>query len=139
MRVQDWPQRLDAYIAECGKKTFTWGEWDCCMFAADVVREMTGVDYAGVLRGAYTDREGANAVVSDHGSLQAFITSLLGEPVHPSVALRGDVVLAMIKIGDGTEVGECLGICLGAHCAFPKARGLKFERTLTVRCAWRIE
>jgi hypothetical protein len=50
-RYEDWPQRLVAAIEAARGRPFSWGAMDCCLFAADVVLAMTGVDYAAGFRG----------------------------------------------------------------------------------------
>jgi hypothetical protein len=113
---------------------FAYGSFDCCLFAADVVLAMTGVDYAASFRG-YDTKTGAYRIIAEHGSLAALLTSVLGEPIEPSFAGRGDVVLADIETVEG---GESAGICLGAFCAFPKDIGFALHSRTVVKLAWKI-
>lgn len=133
MRFPHWPQALADSIQAAGIRVFGYGGFDCCLFCADVVESMTGVDYAASLRGYATEDE-AYEIISGYGSIEAMVTSLLGrEPIHPSSAGRGDVVLMEI---DGRET---LGICLGVRSAFPQHTGLRQHLTWLARCAWRID
>lgn len=138
MRFDDWPQRLDAEISASRTRAFAYGGFDCCLFAADCVKAITGIDYAADLRG-YESKIAAYRIVSGYGSLEAMITALLGsEPVHPSQARRGDVVLAEIELAPG-ESGDCVGICAASKFLFPKDVGLRCLPIGVVRLAWRID
>lgn len=52
-------QQVAAYLTACSHRSFTWGEWDCSIFCADVLAILTGNDFAAPYRGGYGDREGA--------------------------------------------------------------------------------
>jgi len=138
MRVESWDVKLFAYIEESHRARFQYGAFDCLLFAAGAVHVQTGIDYAEPFRG-YDSKVSAYRIVAGYGSLEAMITALLGrEPVHPSRAMRGDVVLGEAPLIEG-ETGECVGICLGTHCAWPKDIGLRMLPRSVARLAWRIE
>jgi hypothetical protein len=115
-------------------RSFAYGDFDCCLFAADVVFAMTGIDYATPFRG-YHSRPSAYRLIAEYGSLTVLLTSVLGEPMEPSFAGRGDVVLADIATVEG---GESAGICLGVFCAFPKDIGLALHPRTVAKLAWKI-
>jgi hypothetical protein len=133
MRYADWPQRLDAYIAERMDTPFTWGagQHDCCSFAAGAVVAMTGTNPISDYH--YGDERGALRLIRDAGSLDALACRVLGEPIPVAFAGRGDVVMADL------ERGATIGVCLGPVAAFPAAIGLVHRPTLACRAAWRIE
>jgi len=138
MRTEGWPEHLADAIETAQKKAFSYGNFDCCLFAADVVLAITGHDYAAELR-SYQSKQSAYRIVARYGSLEAMISALLGkDPVHPAFAHRGDVVVGSVPVADG-EAGESVGICCGVDCAFPASAGLAFYPRTTVRLAWRIE
>jgi hypothetical protein len=56
------------------------------------------------------------------------VTQLLGEPVKPEQAMRGDVVL----------MRGSLGICLGAKCAFTGLAGLVFVTLKECEQVWHV-
>lgn len=134
-RLPDWPQRLDAAIEAARSRCFAYGEFDCYLFAADTVLAITGVDLAASFRGQYDSPVSAARILAGYGSMEAIATSLLGEPVHPARARRGDVVLAQLPIPDG-ETGDCAGVCTGHYFAFAQPQGLGFVRRAAVRLAW---
>lgn len=137
MRKEGWPEALHDYIAAARKKEFAYGAWDCCLFAADWVLELTGTDYAAELRG-YSSMKDAYEILARYGSMEAMVTQLLGvDAGHPAFAQRGDIVL----MKDHPSLGgapEGLGICHGLHSAFPRAKGLIMIRTLEAAAFWKI-
>lgn len=103
MRPANWPRLLNEYIVQAQARYreigFKPGEFDCCTFAAGWVRLMTGVDHLAEYRGKYsTETEGRALIESVDGSLLEALTKRLGEPVHPSMAQRGDIAL---RVNDG--------------------------------------
>ena len=111
---------LNAAIEAARDKPFKWGEHDCCIFAANVVRDMTGADFAAGYRGQYHDARSALEIVAKNAGLEAIATQALGEPIPASKAKRGDVVLV------DTEGRHALGICIGERVAAPGRDGLVF-------------
>jgi hypothetical protein len=138
MRFRDWQERLDQAIDAARNQSFSYGSFDCALFAASCVEAMTGVDYAAELRG-YDSRIDAYRIVAKFGSLEAMITSLLQrEPMHPSRATIGDVVLASVDLAPG-ESGDCIGVCTGVRFRAPTEKGLAAFSMSAARLAWRIE
>lgn len=130
-RFPDWSPRLFAFIESRRTLPHAYGTNDCCLFCADAIQVMTGKDLASGIRGTYADKAGADAILAEHGGLEAFVTSILGEPLGPLCARQGDV--AMIH----TRHGDAIGICEGNHIAvpgdveqilFPLAKALKSWR-----------
>lgn len=129
-RRPDWPVRLDAFIEQRRRTPFAWGVHDCCQFAREGVRALTGVDPAkgwGLRR--YTTAKGAASTLKRLGGVAA-IPERAGCMRLPRVALaqRGDIV----------EREGVLGICVGAHVAMPGATGLIFTSLLDCTSAWRV-
>ena len=156
MRLEAWPERLAAFIESRRRRPFAWGEHDCVVFAADAVRELTGVDHLSEFRGRYATARAAAKLLRDVGQLDAAVTARLGPAVAPRAAQRGDVVLldlsgasashasAATDASEGAErmeppgVGAALGICLGAVIAAPGPEGLQFLPLRRVQCAWHV-
>lgn len=59
MRRLNWHQHLAQTLQAAMTRPFSWGEHDCCLFAADCVQAVTGVDVAADFRGTYTTPLGA--------------------------------------------------------------------------------
>lgn len=93
-RLRDWPERLAALFAARAAAPFTWGRFDCCMFAADAVLAVTGHDPAVDLRGAYVTEAGAARVLARHGGVAGVAAAYAGLEVPPALAQPGDVGLS---------------------------------------------
>ena len=52
-RLEDWPERLAAFVEARRAMPFRWGQNDCALFAADAVAAVTGVDLAERWRGLW--------------------------------------------------------------------------------------
>lgn len=137
MRRRDWPQRLAAFIEDVDLRPFAWGSWDCCCFAAAVLETLTGVGPRAEfdLRGRYGDEDGAARTLALLGFDEPadLVSAVLGAPVDPRQAMRGDLV-RLAKWGRGA-----IGVCVGANAAFVGPRGLVFAPMAEAEGAWRVE
>lgn len=104
-RRPDWEVRLAAYLEPLRLRAFAWGRHDCCTFAAGAVEAMTGVDPMPEFRGHYTTARGSVRALRriGAGTLAATLDTKF-EPVEPSLAQRGDIIMS----------SGLLGICFGA-------------------------
>lgn len=118
MRLPDWPERLSSFIESRRQAAFSYGTNDCCLTAADWVREATGDDPAAEYRGRYHDEAGALRIVRGAGGMRGLV-GLVEKPV--GLAQRGDVVLALV---DGRET---LGVVDVGGWWAPGEAGLVFR------------
>jgi hypothetical protein len=97
MRVKHWEQKFAEQIKAAQVKPFEWGTFDCCMFAADAVLALTGVDLAADFRGKYSDEAGAQAFIATYGDLAALVSAKTADKdmaeINLKFAQRGDLVL----------------------------------------------
>ena len=70
--------KVYAALNKWQRRTFSYGDADCCQFTAFIVKELTGKDFAS--RFNYSDEQTAYELVGTHGSLFDFIKSILGKP-----------------------------------------------------------
>lgn len=96
-RVDDWPERLDAYLRAARRRAFSRGRHDCVTFVAGWCREATGVDPARGLGLRYRTVEGAVSTLRRlGGTLEDAAAARLAEcgfpEIDPGRARRGDVV-----------------------------------------------
>lgn len=107
-RTTHWITReLDTFLRENANQPFVWSQWDCCLFAANAIQAMTGVDIASDFRGKYTNEASAFALIKSvtggttvadaaaycaqkHGLTEWVGTD--GKPT-PLRAMRGDLVV----------------------------------------------
>lgn len=130
MRLNDWPERLAEYVESRRAAPFEYGSHDCCQFAAGAVEAMTGDNPAALY--PYRNELGAKRIIVEHGGLDALLTGVLGEPCHPAMAGRGDIVLAEL------ELGPTAGVCLGRNCVFPADVGVTFRPRSVIASAWKV-
>lgn len=130
-RIRTWQSALHACVAERLHKPFAWGSQDCCLFAADCVFSVTGVDPAADLRGAYANEREAARVLQAHGGVVELAIQRLGPVVRTLQAQPGDVGLTQ------QEGRHTLAVCMGAHWLAPGADGLVTVMPAQVLRAWR--
>lgn len=129
-RLPDWQSRLAELIAARRAAPFAWGKNDCCTFACDCVRAMTGHDPARGLRGHRTAKDAA-AALRDNGGLRALANARLGAAIAPAEAQVGDIGLATV------EGRPALVVCGGSAWTGPGKEGLVSVPMSSVMRAWR--
>ncbi|WP_312838456.1 DUF6950 family protein [Pantoea piersonii] len=132
MKHPDWQKRLVTVIKAAEKRPFSWGEHDCCLFAADCVEAMCGEDFAAEFRGKYDSETGAKkALLRGGGSLERVLARFLDE-VSPSLIQRGDVAVV-------ENAGRrCAGVFYGGSVWVPGDNGLVSLRG-NLLSAWRVK
>ncbi|MBL5919840.1 hypothetical protein I7V28_01655 [Lelliottia amnigena] len=131
MKHPDWHNRLIAVIRAAEKRPFSWGEHDCCLFAADCAEAMTGESFAEKWRGTYDTETGAKkALLRGGGSLEKVLAKYLDE-VPLKLAQRGDI--AVVE-NSGTR---CAGVIYGGALWVPGETGLVCLRVKPLS-TWRV-
>lgn len=104
MRHPDWALQLSNTIKAASERPFSWGEFDCCIFAADCAVAVCGVDPAEAYRGKYKTETSAKRVVAKgHGSVEAILDAYFNR-VNPAFAQRGDLATYQGANGLGVAV-----------------------------------
>ena len=129
-RLPDWPLRLAAYIEAARPVQFAWAVHDCCTWAAGAVEAITG---SRVPLPLYDGQRSAARLLRAMGGLQVAVMDVLGSPVAPALARRGDVVLLEQLPGR-----PALAVCVGHAWAAPGLYGLAFGPMAEACAAWRI-
>ena len=132
MKKNNWTLALHQQITEFNDKPFAWGTHDCCTFAADCVLAMTGIDHLAAHRGGYKTAAGAARRLAKVGGIEAGMIALLGEPIAPALAQRGDVVCFTSPLGDTA------GICMGTHIAAAGENGITHTPMVQAYKVWRV-
>jgi len=137
-RRENWPALLAAELARASARRFRYGRHDCCLFAADVARALTGRDPAADIRGKYRSRQGAQHLIDAAGGLEALAAQLAERSgyveILPALAQRGDVVL--IETGGQDALGV---IDLNGRIAAAGLDGLVYLPAAVGRRAWRVD
>lgn len=135
MRLENWPSLLAAFLAD--EKPFAWGSRDCCLFAADAVLFITGIDPAIDFRNRYTTAKGAARVLKKYGGLEGAVERITLDhgmmEIPVSMAQRGDVVLIDSPLGDALAVVDLLGTITGQS-----TDGFTRYPIRCARRAWRV-
>ncbi|HEY4546096.1 MAG TPA: hypothetical protein VIG90_06685 [Pedomonas sp.] len=131
MRVQGWERRLGDVLGRWQARAHGW-DATCADFAADVVEAVSGRDIRPPIGLPVRSAREAAALYRRAGvaTLAGAVTAVLGEPVPPRRAHRGDIVEA--------AKDAALGVCLGDRCAFLGDRGLVALPLQAAGRAWRV-
>jgi len=98
------------------RRQFSYGDADCCQFAAFIVKQMTGRDYAASFK--YESEAQAEIIIGREGKLIDLIQSVLGEP---SDNLKdGDPCVLDLPI-----IGQVCGIKYQGSVVCLTAKGMK--------------
>lgn len=92
-RPPGWEARLSALVAQRHRCGFAIGVHDCCLWAADAVLAIMGVDLARDIRGTYHDAAGAARVLRAIGGLRGAAARAGAPLASPAYAVDGDVGL----------------------------------------------
>jgi hypothetical protein len=136
-RIENWPEKLFALVEARANAPFEWGVHDCCIFSADVIAEITGIDLMAEYRGRYDSALSA-ARLFERDGLEAAIEAAcaatgFAEHAGPLSAQRGDLVITEIP-----ERGPAAGLCLGATAVFVAPTGISEIPIAQCRRAWAI-
>ena len=137
-RLRDWQLRYEAFILSRFATPFAWGTNDCCTFAADCVRALTGVDVAPPALRLHRTQAQAAAALAAHGGIKRIACAALGESLPINAANVGDVVLVKMRDASGA-VQKALAIyCNGRIAHAPSALGLVPVSMDDAICCWRV-
>jgi hypothetical protein len=107
--------KVYAALNKWKRREFSYGDADCCQFAAFIVKELTGKDYSSEF--SYSSEGEAEALIAQKGELVDFITGILGKP---SFELKdGDPCIVNLPI-----VGQACGVKLSNHIVCLTEKGM---------------
>jgi len=107
--------KVYAALNKWKRREFSYGDADCCQFAAFVVKELTGKDYAE--RFKYESEAQADLLVGREGELVDFIGSILGKA--SSELKDGDPCIVDIPM-----IGQVCGIKLSDNVVCLTKKGM---------------
>jgi hypothetical protein len=143
IRLEHWAtQSFHSFLLERAKMPFIWGTNDCCTFAADAIKSITGADIAAEFRGRYSTKTEAFKLIkqitggSTVEDAAAYCAAKHGlqELTSPLFAQRGDLVVMV-------ENGETLAGVVhlnGRHIVTVGEKGLMVKYITDVKRAWRV-
>lgn len=128
MRLPDWQLRFSEFVSARQNMPFAWGRNDCCVFAAEAIKAITGQDHAAEFRGIYRTVKTADRLMNEMGGLEAIASRFLGDPVSPKMAAVGDIVMT----------GNTLGVCNGSTIIGPGKDGIAVIPMAEALKAWKV-
>lgn len=141
-RTKHWATcEYNQHLVERAEAPHVYGVNDCCLFAADGIKAMTGVDIAEDFRGYSTEQGALKAIAKVAGGSTVQDAAVycakkydLAELDQPLKAQRGDLVL--IEEADGFKMG--LVHLSGACAVVPGETALRRVDLAAIKRAWRI-
>lgn len=103
MKLSNWTIKLVQTIEAAKQRPFSWGKFDCCVFAAECVKAQTGVDHLSEFRGRYSTKLGAHRLLKSHGGIEAILDKKFKRVKCDTQISRGDLVL--FNSPDGVTLG----------------------------------
>ena len=97
------------------RREFSYGDADCCQFAAFIVKELTGKDYSEQFK--YESEAQAEVLVGREGELVDFIGSILGD-------VSSDINDGDPCIVDVPMIGQVCGVKLSDHVVCLTQKGM---------------
>jgi hypothetical protein len=68
---------LTGFLQESAGRAFQWGECDCCLWGADWIKRVRGIDPAADLRGTYSTKGEALRIILFEGGLMQMVSRRL--------------------------------------------------------------
>ncbi len=115
---------------------FSYGRLDCCLFVANVIRELTGKDPAAPWRGSYKSELEALMILAEYGGLAALAGAVFGRLRPAWEVTPGDPVLLDPVILESDSINAGLGIFDGDQVVYLTDQGLARASILAARGCW---
>ena len=111
------------------RRDFNYGDADCCQFAAFIVQQMTGKDFATDFN--YQSESQAYEIVEQEGKLVDFLQTVLG---NPSTELKdGDPCVVDLPI-----IGQVCGVKYKSNVVCLTDKGLTKIRDRYLLSGWSV-
>ena len=136
-------QRIDNWVFilanELKKpRTFIWGQEDCCLFSANIIKSITNIDIAKKFRGKYKTKLGAFKLIKKFGynnlieCVDTEIQKYGFKKIHKNLAQKGDVITKKI------DNDEIIGIMLDDVGVFLHKNTYSYTKRKDLNMAWAI-
>lgn len=132
-RLDNWQQHLSDLIRERQDTPFSFGAFDCTLFAMQAINAVIGVDYSGPYAGKYNTAKGALKLLRKVGNVKTpieLMDTFLGERKPIAFARKGDIVAvdagkAGFNVPNDIDIfGPVIGVCYGELSFFVGEQGL---------------
>ena len=123
-------EQMLSVIHESRDRPFVYGEWDCCIFCFECLIP----DQVDLIKGKYSDHDGAQAKIEELGGYDQCVKDLGGEPVDLAYMHSADLV----ELDLGEDIENPLGVYHAGGIVCNQYKGLvKYPKKFAVR-AWRF-
>ncbi|MCG9755042.1 hypothetical protein L1D40_07380 [Shewanella insulae] len=125
---------LAEFVAQNRATSFSWGEHDCCLLAANWLMANGYDDLAIEFRGHYSSELGAMRAIRRAGfaSIAELLEAKLGQATPPLLLRRGAVVLL------DTPEGDAVGMYQGSDCFALATYGLVAYPKTNIKMGWNV-
>lgn len=130
MRLINWETRLNKYIEKMSDYPFIWGESDCCHFANNAIKEITGNKFNIPILNSF--KSTAKYLKENNGIENVIDNYLKRKDV--LYANRGDIVSGIV---DNKRIG--IGVCMGDYIVFKTKEGITKKPINDIITAWGID
>jgi hypothetical protein len=144
-KFKDWRMRLQSFLWSRLWVPFKWQDNDCCTFACDGIKEMTGYDPGKWFRGKYITRFGAYKAIKEFsgGSFKDLAEKMAADmgAVETQNPKFGDIALVRIQNIDERAAKLSGGMTMGIVCnnglvAVPGKDGMVLNPQAEIVKAW---
>ena len=136
-KLPQWDTKLFAFINSNTERAFAWGKWDCCIFAVEGIKAMTGKE---MIKIEWQDKKGAFKFIADNGRTLNKVTSKYAKKagistIDKNFITAGDIVLLEDNFNDNEEL---IGICTGNLIACVSEEGITYRENSRAKKVWRL-
>ena len=135
-KKEDWEIHFHNFLHENKDRSFAWGKWDCCIFANDCIKAMTGEDLIPKELKWKDEKSAMQSIKVYGGTLLKSIDKACKAKKLKSIDLnyvtKGDLVVFK-------EETQLAGICDGFAILGPTDDGISVKKDVDLKKAWRID
>lgn len=129
---------LQDAIRQYENSHFEYGKLDCCLFVCNVIRDVTGKDYAAPWRDTYNSEFSALMLIKRHQNLVGILSAAFGK-IRPIWSVKaGSPVLINTDCMEQDSIGAGVGIYDGNDIVAMTDKGLIRMPITTGRGCWNV-
>lgn len=126
MKKENFEHEMNEFIEANKDRQFKYGEWDCCIFTASIVKIISGKDYIKEFK--YKTKKKAYDLIQKAGGLVQILDERFERLDNMNLAQRGDLCYK----------DDAIGICIGSKAIFVNKEGYSFFKIDECQLIYRI-
>ena len=136
-KLPQWETHLFNFINNNTERPFAWGKWDCCIFAVEGIKAMTGKT---MMKIQWQNKKEAYKFIANTGRTLNKVTSKYAKQsniktIEKNFITAGDIVLLEDHLNDNEEL---IGICTGNLIACVSEEGITYRENSRAKKVWRL-